>query len=200
MSGMALPGEAWHGKGAKHITQEETMATSLVRSTAAPKEVTRELISAWEQKRPALKALNDATLGKPRGFAIQKAKCVELCGSEAEFQRVADRWKRSVLWIDGITIEYEHASKSYRFIEVERHLTDRHSRVMKAAERKHRQEWQRLGVIRDADMSDHERRLRVLLMDQHASAAGRIEASREHHRLALTKPETLPRINGNGSP
>lgn len=165
------------------------------RSGSQPKEVTRELVAAWEQKRPALKALNDATLDKKRGYAIQVARCHELCGGEKEFQKVVGYWKQSVLWVIGITIEYEAASKSYRFIEIERHLTNRNARVMRSAERKHREEVLRLGLIRDADMeTDHQRRLRILLMNQHGDAAGKIESQIEYSRLAISRPETLPKI------
>jgi hypothetical protein len=70
---------------------------------------------------------------------------------------------------------------------------------MRAAERKHREESLRLGLVRDMDMeSDHQRRLRVLLMGQHSDVAGKIESQREFARLALIQPETLPQINGNG--
>jgi len=180
--------------GAEHKHKETGMNRAMTRSTSAPKEVTRELVAEWEKRRPALKALNDATLDKPRGFAIEKSRCVDICGGEKQFGKVAGYWKQCILWLRGITIEYEHASKSYRFIEVERHLTSRHQRVMASAEKKHRAEWQRLGVMRDDDMTDHQRRLRVLSMDSHSKAAGAIEASREMHRIALTQPETLPRV------
>lgn len=166
----------------------------LSRKTAAPKEVTREDIARWESTRPALKALNDATLGQPRGFSITVEECIRLCGDEATFRKVAKHWKDAVLWVLGITIEYEHKSKSYVFTSATHHLTTRHSRVMSAAEKRHRAEWQRLGVMRDGDLTDHERRLRVFSMDQHAQVAGKIEASREHHRIAVTRPETLPRL------
>lgn len=168
----------------------------MTRKTAAPKQVTREDITRLEQRYPALKALNDATLDKARGFAITKADCIRICGgSEKEFARVRQKWAESVLWVLGITIEYEHATKSYRFIESEAHLKDRHQRVMASQEKRHRAEWQRLGVMRDADMSDHQRRLRLLAMDSHTRAAGQLEAAREQHRIALTTPETLPRIH-----
>ena len=169
------------------------------RKSSQPAEVTRELVSQWETRRPALKALNDATLDKPRGYAITKLEAVALAGSEEDFKKAAAYWKRTILWLRGITVEWEAATKSYRFIEVERHLTLRQNRVMQAAERKHREEALRLGLVRDTDMeSDHQRRLRVLLMNQHAETAGKIEAQREYARVALIQPETLPRINGKG--
>lgn len=172
------------------------MTTSMkrMRSASAPQEVTRTLVAAWEQKRPALKALNDATLEQQRGYAIQAAKCIELCGSEEAFKKVAKYWKQTIMWLRGITIEYEHASKSYRFIEVDRHLSNRQQRVMVAMERKHREEAVRLGLIRDNDMADHQRRLRALFMNQHSDVAGKIESQREHARIARLQPETLPRI------
>jgi hypothetical protein len=172
------------------------------RAAAQPAEVTRELVEQWEKRRPALKALNDATLDKPRGWSSSKAELVSLAGGEIEFQKAAPYWKRCVLWLRGITVEYEAAIKGYRFIEAERHLTVRQARVMRSAERKHREEALRLGLIRDADMeSDHQRKLRVLLMNQHSDTAGKIEAQREQTRIALIQPETLPslvRVNGNG--
>jgi hypothetical protein len=178
------------------------MATAVARrtkQTAQPSEVTRDLVGQWEARRPALKALNDATLDKPRGYAIPKAEAVTLAGDEKAFQKIVVYWKRCILWLRGITIEYDAATKSYRFIEVERHLTIRQSRIMRAAERKHREESLRLGLVRDMDMeSDHQRRLRVLLMGQHSDVAGKIESQREFARLALIQPETLPQINGNG--
>ena len=167
------------------------------KKTSQPAEVTRELVDQWEIRRPALKALNDATLDKGRGFALPRDEAFRLAGGEDEFRKVAIYWKRSILWLKGITIEWEAATKSYRFIEVERHLTSRHSRVMQAAERKHREEALRLGLVRDNDLeNDHHRRLRVLLMNQHSDTAGKIESQREHVRIALLQPETLPRING----
>lgn len=169
----------------------------LSRKTAQPSEITRESVAGWEQKRPALKALNDATLDKPRGYAIQAAKCWELCGGKGEFCKVAAFWKRSILWLRGVTIEYDAAARSYTFPLVEQHLTRRHQRVMAASERKHRGEALRLGLIRDADMtSDHERRLRLFQMTQHNDTAGKIEAQREHFRIAVAQPETLPRLPG----
>jgi len=169
------------------------------RKAGQPAEVTRELVEQWERTRPALAALNAATLDKPRGYAIPKAEAVTIAGDEAAFKKVATYWKRSLLWIRGITVEYEAATKSYRFIEAERHLTTRQNRIMQAAERKHREEALRLGLIRDADLAtDHQRQMRVLLMSQHSDTAGKIESQREFARLALQQPETLPRINGNG--
>lgn len=167
------------------------------KKTAQPAEVTRELVTQWETRNPALKALNDATLDKDRGYALPRDEAFRLAGGEEEFRKVATYWKRSILWLRGITIEYEAATKAYRFIEVERHLTVRHNRVMQSAERKHREEALRLGLVRDTDLgSDHQRKLRVLLMGQHNETAGKIEAQREHVRIALLQPETLPRING----
>ena len=128
------------------------MTTIAKQNRNQPKEVTRELVAEWEKSRPALKALNDATIDKTRGFAITKNEAVKIAGDEDEFQKVAGYWKKSILGVLGITIEYEHASKSYRFIEVERHLTNRHQRIMLSQERKHREESLRLAVIRDADM------------------------------------------------
>ena len=165
--------------------------------TAQPSEVTRELVAQWEVRKPALAALNAATLDKPRGYALPRAEAVQTAGGEEQFRKVANYWKRCILWLRGITIEYEAASKSYRFIEVERHLTRRQERIMQAAERKHREEALRLGLVRDADIeTDHNRRLRVLLMNQHSDTAGKIESQRQFARLALTQPETLPKING----
>lgn len=165
-----------------------------LRTAAAPREITRENISKWEQRWPALKALNDATLDKARGYSIAVAECERICGGEKEFKKVAPKWKAAVLWVLGITVEYDHGAKAYRFIDVARHLTDRHQRVLRRHERTHRSEWQRLAVMRDADMSDHQRRLRVLEMHQHNDAAGKLEGQREHARLALERPETLPKI------
>lgn len=166
-----------------------------LRKTSQPSEVTRETIAGWEQKRPALKALNDATIEKPRGYSIQAAKCWELCGGKGEFQKIAAFWKRSLLWIKGVTVEYDAAAKSYTFPLVEQHLTRRYARVMVSAERRHRGESLRLALMRDGDMStDHERRLRLFQMAQHNDTAGKIEAQREHARIALANPETLPRI------
>ena len=203
--GWARLGSVGFGKGTEFQIHERTidMATAVARrtkQTAQPAEVTRELISQWETRKPALKALNDATLDRPRGFALPKAEAVKLAGGEKEFQKVATYWKRSILWLRGITIEYEAATKAYRFIEVERHLTLRQTRISKSAERKHREEALRLGLVRDGDLeNDHNRRLRVLLMNQHSETAGKIESQREFARLALIQPETLPRINGNGN-
>lgn len=167
------------------------------RSAAQPSEVTRELVSQWEQSRPALKALNDATLDKPRGWALPKGEAVRLAGGEREFKKVAGYWKRCVLWLRGITVEWDAANHAYRFIEVERHLTHRHERIMASQEKKHREESLRLALVRDGDLgSDHQRKLRVLLMGQHNDSAGKIEAQREYARLALIQPETLPKING----
>jgi hypothetical protein len=160
------------------------------------KEITREAVMQWEEKHPALKRLNDATLDKSRGFAITRADAVALAGDEETFRKVRNYWMRSVLWLCGVTIEYEHKTKSYRFIEVDRHLIDRQNRILRGQERKHREEAVRLGVIRDADVAtDHQRRLRALMMNQHIETAGKIEGQREFARLALTQPERLPRIN-----
>lgn len=173
------------------------MSTISRRSSSQPKEVTRELVSEWERTRPALKALNDLTLDKPRGFMLAKSTAVEAAGGEEQFKKVANHWKSSLLWLRGITVEYEAVSKCYLFIEVERHITVRQNRIMKSQEKKHREEGLRLALIRDADFqSDHERSMRVLLMSQHHDLAGKIEAQREHARLALLAPETLPRIVG----
>lgn len=175
-----------------------TAVTRRPRATSQPQEVTRELVSQWEQRKPSVKSLNDATLDKPRGYAIPAAEAHEIAGGKEEFQRASTYWRRSLLWLRGITVEYEHATKSYRLIEVERHLTDRHQRVLRAAERKHREESIRLALIRDADVeTDHNRRLRVLLMGQHNESAGKIESQREFARLAMVQPETLPRLNGD---
>jgi hypothetical protein len=165
------------------------------RKSSQPKEVTRELIAAWEQKRPALKALNEATIDKPRGYAIQVARCWELAGGDKAFMKVAKYWKQSILWVLGITIEYDAASKSYRFIETERHLTNRNDRIMRSTERRHREETLRLGLIRDNDLeTDHQRKLRILLIQQHGDAAGKIETQMEFARLSRQRPETLPKI------
>ena len=167
------------------------------RKASQPREVTRELVAKWELKWPALKSLNDATLDKPRGFALARNEAFELAGSEAAFKKVAKYWKRTAVWIKGITIVWEAATKSYRFIEVDWHFTEYQEKMMVAAERKHREEALKLGLIRDNDLeSDHQRRLRVLLMNQHSDTAGKIESQREFARLALVQPETMPRING----
>ena len=54
-------------------------------------------------------------------------------------------------------------------------------------------------LIRDGDLaSDHEKSLRMLLMNQHNDTAGKIEAQREHSRIAMAAPETLPKIVSPG--
>lgn len=167
------------------------------RSTSQPKEITRELIAQWEQLRPALKALNDATLTMNRGEEITKERCVALCGGDEKlFKNMGKYWKESLLWLRGVTVEYVHATKAYRLIEVERHLVDRTNRVMRSAEKKHRTEALRLALIRDDDFNgnDHQRQLRALLMKHHNDTAGKIEGQREMARIALVQPETLPRI------
>lgn len=164
-----------------------------------PKEVTREIISRWETKYPALKALNDATLGKGRGFEITRADAVRIANGAKEFNRIAGKWKDSVLWLDGITIEYRAKIKGYRFILADEHLIDRQKKTSVRLERTHRMEGVRLSVIRDADMSDHQRKLRALLSNQHFDTAGKIASQRDIARIALTQPETLPRLNGDGN-
>lgn len=160
-----------------------------------PKELSRDQITVIETRLPALKALNDATLDKPRGFEISKADAVRLAGGEKEFTKAAKYWKASVLWLRGITIEYVHSIKGYRFIQVEQHLLERHERTLRACERKHRDEALRLGLIRDADLSnDHQRRLRILQADQHSHAAGVVNSQRAAIEIAITRPETLPRL------
>lgn len=157
-------------------------------------EVTRELVSQWESKFPELKQLNDMTLDKPRGYAIDVATIARICGSRKTLMKVLRFWRESVKWLRGITVEYHYPTRAYRFIEVDRHLGDRHQKRMRSIERQHRAEWQRLAVIRDDDMTDHQRRLRAFAMQQHQDSAGKVEASREHYRIATTCPETLPRI------
>lgn len=193
--GRAGPGEARRGAARRCLARVQvTKFSQHEKKIMELKEITRETIEGWEKTRPALKALNDATLDKPRGFAIAVVECHRLAGGEERFKKVARYWRLSVMWLTGITIEYEAGSKAYQFIEVERHLTHRHHRMMKAIEKKHRQEWQRLGVMRDKDMSDHQRKVRMMAMDQHTRSAGIANANREHHRIALTTPETLPQI------
>lgn len=160
----------------------------------APKEVTRETISRWEQTRPALKALNDATLDKPRGWSITKAEAERIAGGPVEFRKIAQHWRDSLLWVRGITVEWRHADKSYVLIEVDSHLSKRHQRVLASSERRHRSEWQRLAVMRDQDMTDHQKRLRAFAMQSHSDTAGKLAAQRDHYAIAQTSPETLPRI------
>ena len=191
--GNARLGGAVQGKGTEFIFSKGGIVAKMRQQT----EVTRELVAQWEAKRPALKRLNDATLDKPRGWSITKQELEAIAGGADEYASAAHWWRESLLWLRGITVEYTATIKGYRFIEVERHLTDRQRRVSKTIERKHRKEMQRLAVIRTKDMTDHQQRLRAFSMEQHARAAGAIEAAREHHRIVVTQPETLPRIAGN---
>lgn len=191
---MAGRGRAWRGKGTEFHKWGWKM-TRLARDTAQPKEVTRELVSQWEEKWPCLRLLNNATLDKARGFSISIAECERICGDKKTFRKISSYWKRCVMWLLGITVEYEHTTKSYRFIEVERHFVTRNGRIMRAAERRHREESLRLALIRNSDLeTDHRRAMRVLLMNQHNDTAGKIEAQREHARIALAAPETLPTL------
>lgn len=193
--GRARPGTARRGMAWELSSSTSTRVHEMTISTSQPKEITREAITRWEAQRPALKRLNDATLDKPRGHTITPAELVAIAGGPKEFEKAKGYWKKSILWLRGITIEYEAAIKAYRFINVEAHLTTRHDRVMRSAERKHRLESLRLSLIRDNDMeSDHQRRLRLLQREQHNSAAGKINAAREASRIALAQPETLPKI------
>jgi len=157
--------------------------------------LTREAITAIEARYPALKALNDATLDKPRGFIIAKAEAVRLAGGEKEFAAIRNRWKDSVLALRGITVEYKHAIRGYRFILAGEHMSERHMRILTATERKHREEALRVGFIRDEDIeSDHQRRIRVLVMGQHSDLAGKANAQIEHARIGNLRPESLPRL------
>jgi hypothetical protein len=66
---------------------------------------------------------------------------------------------------------------------------------MRSTERRHREETLRLGLIRDNDLeTDHQRKLRILLIQQHGDAAGKIETQMEFARLSRQRPETLPKI------
>ena len=148
-----------------------------------PKEVTREQIAEWEKRRPEVKALNDATMDKPRGFLLPREQAWSLCGGESIFKKVAKYWKQSLLWVRGITVEWDHANKGYLLIDTDRHLTKRQSRVQRSAEKKFREEALRLGLMRDEDFdSDHQRKLRLLFMDQNNDSAGKIAAQRERLR------------------
>ena len=57
------------------------------KKTSQPAEVTRELINQWEARRPALKALNDATLDKERGYALPRDEAFRLAGGEVWMRR-----------------------------------------------------------------------------------------------------------------
>lgn len=167
------------------------------RKSSQSKEISREMVEAWEKRHPSLKALNDATLDKPRGYVIAKSDAVAMCGGEKEFGKVASKWKECVLWLRGITVEYDHKSRGYKFIQVDGHLIDRNDRILRSHEKKHREESLRLGLMRADDLSsEHHQKLRVLQMNQHSDIAGKLNAQREYVRLALRQPETLPRIVG----
>lgn len=177
---------------------------ALITSAGRTNEINRELVQRWEVQLPALKQLLDETLDKDRGFEIPKERCLEICGDAKMLGKVLPRWKDAIVWLRGITIKYEPARKSYRFINVHEHLTERNDRIMRSSERRHREEALRLNLIRDVDMgdSDTQRKLRVLIVQQHIDTAGKLNAQREMARLALSQPETLPsivRAKDNGS-
>jgi hypothetical protein len=175
---------------------------AVTRRASNEKELTRESIDALERQFPALKALNDETLDKPRGFVLAMAEAIRLTGGDEKAHKKAIKlWKECVLWLRGITVVYDHKNRGYRFTSVTEMLIDRQQRLSKSQEEKHRIESVRLAVIRDPDFSsDHERRMRLLLKQQHDDNRGRLNAQREHARIAYATPETLPRIvGGNGS-
>lgn len=168
------------------------MAKGLRKGSQSPA-VTREDVDRLEQKYPELKSLNAATLDKERSFLITKEECVRICGSEKGFNRIRTKWILCVLWLRGITVEYEHVSKGYRFLSVAYHLGDRHRKKLQKYEKTHRDEAQRLGVMRDDDLNDHQRRLRVAAMESHANIAGNLNAALVRHETARVLPDTMPR-------
>jgi len=159
---------------------------------------TEERIQRMEVRYPALKALNDFSTDKTRGYIMPRETAIQLCGGEKEFKRVAMRWRMSILFRRGITVDWSAKDKGYLFVTVEHHQTVRNQRRLAAIERTHRMESLRLGLIPDDDFeSDHQRQLRILELEQHARQANVIASNREHVRLALQRPETLPRLPGS---
>ncbi len=163
------------------------------------KELTRESISELESQLPKLKLLNDMTMDKPRGYTIEKNQIEAITGIDAEqddkgWKKVTSLWKRAILWVRGIDVVYSHKIGGYEFLSVDRHLTVEMDKRMAAAERKLRKEAHKLLLIRDDDLNDHQRQLRLHLANQANDSAGKINSQRS---MALTwkkRPETLPRI------
>lgn len=165
-----------------------------------PRQINRDDVSKWESVSPELKRLNDATLDKPRGYVLTKADAIAICGDEAAFKRVVLKWKDCLLWLRGITAEWCHAERGYRFIDTHYHLTVRNQRLLASIEKRHRYEALRIGLIDDGDLgSDHARRLRAMVAQQHSDDAGRASSQREAVRLAMARPETLPRVHQKGN-
>lgn len=165
-------------------------------------QIDRTQIADKEKRYPAVKALNDETLDKPRGFILPVERGWEICGSEDEFKRVVGHWKECVQLILGIFVKYSHKHRGYEFVTTDQHMKEVIPREQRAIEKKLRTTSTRLAMIHDDDLgSVEEKRLRLFLVEQASAAAGRMNADRERARIAFERPETLPcnpMIEGNG--
>lgn len=163
-------------------------------STSQPREITLEMIERWESTSPKLKTLNEATRDKERGFILTKAEAITICGDEESFDEVKQKWKLSLFGRRGVTVTYAHKEKGYLLCKFEHHKASYEKRL-RSAERKHREAALALAVIPDADLpTDFDKRQRVYLMQLENDIASKINSQREFARVALTRPETLPRL------
>jgi hypothetical protein len=165
-------------------------------STKQPDQVTREVLSQWESRWPALKALNDATLCMKRGEAIEVEKCHRICGDKEQFKKVASKWKQGILGVLGIMVRFRPKPlPAYEFVSVDYHLGKHHDRTLARAEKMHRSESLKLAMMHDDDLAtDHQKRLRLFQRNQHSDAAGKINSLRDYNRIAIERPETMPKI------
>jgi len=169
-------------------------------SVRQQKELTRESITELESQIPKLKLLNDMTMDKPRGYTIEKKQIEAITGIDPEhddkdWKKIVSLWKRAILWIRGIDVAYSHKISGYKFLSVDQHLTVEMDKRMASAEKKLRKEAHKLLLIRDDDLNDHQRQLRLHLANQANDSAGKINSQRSMVLTWKKRPETLPRIS-----
>lgn len=175
-------------------------AASVRKYTQIAAEEVPETIRAMEESNPALARLNAETLDQSRGFEISKVRILGLI-DDTDTRTVAKtirQWKACVLHKHGITVTYKHAIKGYRYPTTEEELYVGHDKRAAAVERMAKKEWLRLAVIRATDLQDSERRRRLALCDSMNDTAGKLNAQRQQASLWAKRPETLPRVNGEG--
>ena len=167
-----------------------------MRTVRQDRQLTRDDVSRLEIGNPKLKPLNDATINQPRGFSITKHELLAIIDEpdERTQKKIIKQWKACIFWARGITVDYSAKIRGYVFPCADSELRGGHDKRLAAQERRLKKEALRLAVIRDDDLTDHDKRRRMLLANQVNAAASKINSSRSMAMIWNRQPETLPRI------
>jgi hypothetical protein len=163
---------------------------------AQPKVIDDLVLQKWIKDCPELGKVWELFSVKARGEVVTLNEVEETCGwtrHDRMYQNIMRKLKVAMVSLTGIAVR-SRPRIGYVLTTVKDELMTHVDRTLAGSQRKIKQQALQVSLVRQEELSLHERRLQSFARDQCLAANGLLQSRRETFELHLQKPEQLPRL------